>query len=218
MIRGLRFFLLFLALALAGLVSLRWGGWLRVREVKVFPTRYAPVEKLTGGILGANILRLDLKPLHREVLADPRVLAVDARVHFFRGAVVIDVRERSPVVPVGLNSGEKVWVDRDGVILEPAAEARVVGVRAEGGRVGAEVVETAMAWERLPLLLRARLPLLDLSGDEAVAPGPPRVLFGAICQVPEKLSILIALWRAGFLEGYNLVDLRGDDMVILKRR
>ncbi len=217
MIRALRVLLLLGLLLFSSFVSLRWGGWLRVREVKIFPTRYAAVEKLTGGILGANILRLNLEPLRRAILGDPRVLGVFTRVDFFHLRVEIDVRERFPLVAVGLVSGEKVWVDREGVILEPAEEARVVGVKTQGGRVGVEVVEAALAWERLPRALRERYPLLDLSTGEAVAPGAPTILLGAICQVPEKLGILTALWGEGFLEGYGVVDLRLSDLAILRR-
>jgi hypothetical protein len=47
--------------------------------------------------------------------------------------------------------------------------------------------------------------------------GTPTAFLGAICQVPEKLGILTKLWRAGLLEGYKAVDLRPNDVVILKR-
>mgnify|MGYP000060269869 CR=1 FL=1 len=217
MIRAFRSFLL---LALATLLSfwgLRWSGCLKVQEVKIFPTRYVAVEKLTGGILGANILRLNLKPLCEAILRDSRVLGVVTRVDFFHLRVEIEVRERKALVAVGLEGGGKFWVDRDGVILEPAEEAHVVGVKAQGEKVGKEVVEAALAWERLPQALRERYPALDFSPGEAVAPGAPTLFLGAICQVPEKLSILTALWREGLLEGYGAVDLRLNDLVILKR-
>lgn len=188
-----------------------------VQEVKIFPTRYVAVEKLTGAILGANILRLDLEPLRREILGDPGVLGVVTRVNFFYCRVEIEVRERTPLLAVELENGEKVWVDREGVILEGAEEASVVGVRPEAGKVGKDVVEAALSWERLPMGLRARYPKLDLSRGEVRAPGAPTVIFGAICQVPEKLGILTRLWREGLLEGYQVVDLRADDVVILRR-
>ncbi len=203
-------------LLVLGLVSFRWGGWLKVREVKILPTRYVAVEKLTGEVLGDNILRLDLTSLRREIVGDSRVLGLVARVNFFLGRVELEVRERSPVARVKLSTGKAVWVDREGVILEPAGEAAVVA-QAQGNRVAGEVVEAALAWERLPRALRERYPLLDLSGEEALAPGHPSLRLGAICQVPAKLGILTTLWRAGLLEGYELVDLRGDDFVILKR-
>lgn len=217
MTKALRALLLLLLLFISGLVSFRWGGWLRVREIKIFPTRYVAVEKLTGKVLGANILRLNLEPVRGAILADPRVLGVVTRVDFFGLRVEIEVRERSPLVAVGLISGEKVWVDREGVILEPAEDARVVGVKAQGDRLNVEVVEAALAWERLPRALRERYPLLDLAAGEAVAPGAPTVLLGAICQVPKKLGILTALWREGLLEGYGVVDLRLSDLAILKK-
>lgn len=217
MIRALRAFLLFFLFLCLGIVILRWGGWLRVQEIRIFPTRYVAVEKLTGGVLGANILRLNLEPLRQEILADPRVLGVVTRVAFFHLRVEIEVRERSPIVAVGLENGEKFWVDRNGVILEPAEEARVVGAKATNGRVSPEVVEAALAWDRLPKALRARYLILDLSTGEAVAPGTPAILLGAICQVPKKLGILTELWREGLLEGYKVIDLRPSDLVILKR-
>lgn len=217
MIRTFRSFLAFAILSLLCLVSLRWSGLLKVQEVKIFPTRYVAVEKLTGRILGANILRLDLRPLCEAILRDSRVLAVVTRIDFFHLRVEIDVRERYALVPVGLISGEKFWVDRDGVILEPAEEVHVVGAKVQGDGVGREVVGAALAWERLPRALRERYPVLDLSTGEAVAPGTPTLLLGAICQVPEKLSILTTLWQEGLLEGYRLVDLRPSDLVILKR-
>lgn len=217
MIRVFRGFVLFFCLLVCIYVSVRWGGWLTVREVRIFPTRYVAVEKLTGLILGANILRLNLEPLCREILSDPRVLGVVTRVSFFYGRVEIEVRERSPVLAVELQGGKKVWVDRDGIILEEAAEARAVGVFLIEGRVPKEVVEAGLAWERLPVSLRERFSRLDFSSGEAVALGAPTAFLGAICQVPEKLGILTKLWRAGLLEGYETVDLRPKDVVILKR-
>ncbi len=217
MIRAFRSFLVFALLSLFCLIFLRWSGLLKVQEVKIYPTRYVAVDKLTGRILGANILRLDLKPLCEAILRDPRVLHVVTRIDFFHLRVEIDVRERYALVPVGLISGEKFWVDRDGVILELAEEAHVVGAKAQGEGVGREVVEAALAWERLPRALRERYPVLDLSSGEAVAPGAPALLLGAICQVPEKLGILTTLWQEGLLEGYGFVDLRLRDLVILKR-
>lgn len=218
MIRIIRGFLLsFLALFL-GFVVLRWGGWLTVQAVKISPTRYVAVEKLTGPILGANILRLTLEPLRQEILADPRVLAVVSRVNFFALRVEIEVRERTPLLAVELTNGEKVWVDQEGVILEEAKEASVVGVQAEGGRVGKDVVEAGLSWERLPSGLRARYPKLDLSAGSARAPGSPTIIFGIICHIPQKLGILTALWQEGWLAEYQFVDLRANDVVILKRR
>jgi len=217
LIQVLRGLVLFLCLLVCGYVSVRWGGFLTVREVRIFPTRYVAVEKLTGGILGANILRLNLEPLCREIQSDPRVLGIVTRVCFFYGRVEIEVRERSPVLAVELQGGKKVWVDREGVILEEAQGARIGGVFLVEGRVPGEVVEAGLAWERLPALLRERYPKLDFSSGEGVALGTPTVFLGAICQVPEKLGILPELWRAGLLEGYTAVDLRPNDVVILKR-
>lgn len=216
MIRGIRAFSLFCVAFVLVFVVLRWGGFLRVREVVVFPTRYVAVEKLTGEIIGANILRLDLRPLCQAISADPRVLRVEVRVSFFLGRVKVEVRERSPAVAVRLTTGETVWVDREGVILAPAERGEVVA-KAIGARVREEVVEAALSWERLPRALRERFSFLDLSGEEAVAPGHPTVLFGEICQVPNKLGILTELWQEGLVEGYEVVDLRHAGMVILKR-
>lgn len=217
MIRIVRGFLLFLLALSCGVVALRWGGWLTVQEVKIFPARYVAVEKLTGAILGSNIVRLNLEPLRQKILGDPRVLGVVTRVDFFSLRVEIEVRERTPLLAVELENGEKVWIDREGVMLEGAEEASVVGVRLEGGKVGRDVVEAALSWQRLPLGLRARYPKLDLSFGEAKAPGSPTLVFGKICQIPKKLDILTALWREGLLEGYQVVDLRANDVVILKR-
>lgn len=217
MIRVVRLFLILGISLLLSVVALRWGGWLKVCEVRILPTRYVAVKKLTGEVLGANILRLNLEPLRQAILADPRVLGLVTRIDFFHFRVHIEVRERLPLVAVELKSGEKMWVDREGVILEPAEEAQVVGVRAEENRVAPEVVEAALAWARLPSTLRKRYPVLDLSQDQVIAPGLPTILFGAICQVPEKLSMLTTLWREGLLEGFEVVDLRANDVVILKR-
>lgn len=218
MIRALRIPVLFLLPLICSFVGLRWSGALRVREVRIHPTRYVAVEKLTGEILGANILRLDLEPLRQRLLADPRVLGVVIRVNIFCLRVEIEVRERSPLVAVVLQDGRKVWVDQEGVILEEAEEGWVRGVAAEEGRVSQEVVEAALAWMRLPLGIREKYPVLDVSQGEAVAPGTPALLFGAICQVPKKLGILKELWRAGLLDGYSVVDMRFGDLVILKKR
>lgn len=217
MIKFLRLLVLVLLVLLLAGTAFRWGGWLRVREVRVNPARYVAVEKLTGRFLGANILRLDLRPLWTELARDSRVLGAQARLNFFRLRLEIEIRERSPLVALEIVGQGSFWVDREGVILEPAAGARVRAKAVAPGRVAPELVETALAWERLPRALAERFPVLDLTGQEAVAPGPPVLLLGAICQVPEKLGILSALWREGLLEGQALVDLRFRDIVVLKR-
>ncbi len=217
MTKFLRVLLLVLLFLVAAGTALRWGGWLRVQEVRVNPTRYVSAEKLTGRLLGANILRLDLKPLWAEIFADRRVLGAQARVNFFYLRLELEIRERLPLVAVEVLGRDHVWVDREGVVLEPAESARVRAREIFPGQVAPEVVEAALAWERLPRALAQRFPLLDLTGQEAVAPGPPLLRLGTICQVPEKLGILVALWRKGLLEGQALVDLRFHDVVVLKR-
>lgn len=212
-LRGLSLIALCLVLVF---VALRWGGWLRVREVRVNPTRYVSPEKLTGKLLGANILRLDFKPLWAEIFSDQRVVGARARVNFFCLRVELEIRERSPLVALEIPGRGYVWVDREGVMLEPAQGARVRALESAPGRVDREAVEAALAWERLPRALAQMFPVLDLTGGEAMAPGPPLLLLGAICQVPEKLGILVALWRRGLLDGYSIVDLRPRDVVVLK--
>lgn len=217
MIRFFRALILALLTLVVAVTALRWGGWLRVREVRVNPTRYVAPEKLTGRFLGANILRLDLKPLWAELSADRRILGVQARLNFFRLRLELEVRERRPRTALEIPGRGSVWVDGEGVVLEAAESARVRAWEVAPGQVSTEAVEAALAWERLPQALAQRLGLLDLTAPEAMAPGPPLVLLGAICQVPEKLGILVALWREGLLEGQAVVDMRFRDVVVLRR-
>lgn len=217
MIRVLRLLLLGAAILVATATGLRWSGALRVQEVRANPTRYVSWEKLTGQVLGANILRLDLEPLWRELMQDPRVVGVRARRNLFCLCLELEVRERTPLVALEISGAGFVWVDREGVVLEPAAAARTRARPIAPGRVEAAVVAAALAWERLPRVLAERFPVLDLTGAEAVAPGPPLLRLGPICQVPEKLSILVALWREGLLEGCSEADLRPHEVVVLKR-
>lgn len=217
MIKFFRYPVLALFVLVLAVTAVRWGGWLRVREVRVNPTRYVVPEKLTGRFLGANILRLDLRPLWTELSADQRILGVQARVNFFRLRLELEVRERMPLVALEIPGRGSVWVDRDGVVLARAESARVRVPEVAAGRVSVEAVDAALAWERLPQALAQRFPILDLTAQEAMVPGSPTLLLGAICQVPEKLGILVALWREGLLEGKALVDLRFSDMVVLKR-
>ncbi|MFN3287285.1 MAG: hypothetical protein ACK40H_02460, partial [Sphingomonadaceae bacterium] len=147
MIKYVRILILVLLTFVVAVTALRWGGWLRVREVRVNPTRYVAPEKLTGRFLGANILRLDLRPLWTELSADQRILGVQARVNFFCLCLELEVRERVPLVALEISGRGSVWVDRDGVVLEPAEGARARAVEVAPGRVSAEDVEAALAWE-----------------------------------------------------------------------
>jgi len=83
----------------------------------VNPARYVAVEKLTGRFLGANILRLDLRPLWTELAQDSRVLGAQARLNFFRLRLEIEIRERSPLVALEIVGQGSFCTDREGVIL-----------------------------------------------------------------------------------------------------
>lgn len=209
------------SLFLVLLAVVRWGGWWRVDEVWVSPTRYVPAEQLTGILLGANVLRLQTGVVREQVARDPRVLAVKIRVRPLARRVEVEIKERERVVQVGLQSGAAVWVDPEGVILEPAPAPLVVGARSEGGRVSPEVVQAAHAVARLSLALRDSLRALDISDPTqvtATGEGFPTLLLGESSQLGDRLAILEALWERGLLAGYATVDLRVSDEVVLKRK
>lgn len=221
MIRAVRVGCLVGALLIVTFAAIRWGGWWRVEEVWVSPARYVASEQLTGILLGANVLRLQTSGLRDQIARDPRVAAVSIRPRPLLKRVDVVIKEREPAVQVRLESGQAVWVDPEGVILEPAAEARVVGVRREGPRVGPEAVHAARAVATLVPAVRERFSTFDISDPTSVVArgeGVPTVFLGEIGQLGDRLAILAALWERGLLEGYATVDLRVGDEVVLKRK
>ncbi len=221
MIRAVRVGCLAGALLIFAFAAIRWGEWWRVEEVWVSPARYVAPEQLTGILLGANVLRLQTGGLRDQIARDPRVAAVSIRPRPLLKRVDVVIKEREPAVQVRLESGQAVWVDPEGVILEPATEARVVGVRREGPRVGPEAVQAAQAVAGLAPAVRERFSTFDISDPTSVVArgeGVPTVFLGEIGPLGDRLAILAALWERGLLEGYATVDLRVGDEVVLKRK
>ncbi len=209
------------SLFLVLLAVLRWGGWWRVGEVWVSPARYVPAEQLTGTLLGANVLRLQMGEVREQLGRDPRVLAVRIRVRPLARRVEVEIKERERAVQVGLQGGAAVWVDAEGVVLEPASDPLVVGARREGDRVPPEVVGAARTVGRLSPALRERFPVFDVSDPTQVTArgeGAPNLLLGEIGQLGDRLAILEVLWERGLLAGYATVDFRVGDEVVLKRK
>lgn len=201
--------------------TLRWGDWWRVEEVWVSPTRYFAAEQLTGILLGANVLRLQTGGIHGRIRDDPRVLEATIRVRPLRKRVEVEIKEREPAVQVQLRGGATVWVDAEGVILEPGTTPAVVGAAREGDRVSSEAVAAARAVARLSSGVRQRLPMFDISDPANVVArgdGSPTVLLGEIGQLGDRLAILEELWERGLLAEYATVDVRVRDEVILKRK
>lgn len=221
MIRVTRIGCVVCALFLVLLAILRWGGWWRVGEVWVSSTRYVSAEQLTGILLGANVLRLQTGEVREQVVRDPRVLAVKIRVRPLARRVEVEIKERERAVQVRLQSGAAVWVDADGVILEPAPAPLVVGARREGDRVPPEVVQAARAVARVSPALREWFGVFDISDPTqvtAAGEGFPTLLLGEIGQLGDRLAILEVLWERGLLAGYATVDFRVSDEVVLKRK
>ncbi|MBC7093403.1 FtsQ-type POTRA domain-containing protein [Candidatus Bipolaricaulota bacterium] len=221
MIRAFRAGCLALVLAVLLVATLRWGGWWRIREVRVPETRYFTTEQLTEILLGANVLRLDIRGVRDVVRRDPRVQEVRIRVRPIWQRVEVDIREREPVAQVRLKQGQAVWVDAEGVILGVAPEAALVGIVPEGPRVRPEAVAAALSIARLDPELRASFPVFDASDPDCVVAkgaGGPTLLLGAIGQLGDKLAILEGLWDMDGLAKYAAVDLRWGDQVILTRR
>lgn len=192
-----------------------------MEEVWVSPTRYVAAEQLTGILLGANVLRLQTGGIVDWVQGDGRVLDVAIRVRPLRKRVEVAIKERERAVQVQLVGGAVVWVDGEGVILEPGTAPSVVGVPVVGDRVPAEAVEAAHAVARLDPAVRDRFPTFDISDPTNVlAKGDrsPTLLLGEIGRLRDRLAILEELWKRGLLAEYATVDLRVSDEVILKRK
>lgn len=209
------------ALLILLFASFRWGGWWRVEEVWVSSTRYVAAEQLTGILLGANVLRLQTGGIRDWIRCDPRVLEAKIRVRPLRKRVEVEIKEREPAVEVRLGGGEAVWVDAEGVILEPGTAPAVVGVPRVGERVALEAVRAARAVAQLPPAVRERFPTFDVSDPTDViakGDGAPTLLLGEISQLGDRLAILEELWERGLLAEYATVDLRVGDEVILKRK
>ena len=192
-----------------------------MREVRIPATRYLATEKLTGFLLGANVLRLELRALHSAIRGDIRVLKAEIRVRPLAQRVELMIVERTPEVIVGLRDGPAVWVDAQGVILEPAERAWLVGAVAETGRVPGAYVNAARTLGELDPVWRARYPVVDASDPrEVVARGKdaPTLILGPIGQLGSRLAILRLLWEREGLGRYAVVDFRLEDELILKRK
>lgn len=221
MIRAARLGCVVCSLFIMVVASFRWGGWWQVDEVWVSSTRYIASEQLTGILLGANVLRLQTGGIRDRIRRDPRVLEVMIRVRLLRKRVEVEIKEREPAVEVRLRAGEAVWVDAEGVILEPGTVPAVVGVPRAGERVAVDAVQAAHAVDQLSPALRERFPTFDVSDPTNViakGDGSPTLLLGEISQLGERVAILEELWERGLLAEYATVDLRMGDEVILKRK
>ncbi len=221
MIRAARLLALALAFSIVSLSVLRWGGWWRVAEVRLSPTRYVALEQLTGFLLGANVLRLELRALHSAIQGDLRVLKAKIRLYPLARRVDVMIEERKPVVAVGLRDGRAFWVDAEGVLLEPAEQASLVGLMASEGRVAPEAVQAALALARWDVPWRPLYPTFDASDPQQViarSRDGPTLLLGSIGQLADRLAILRMLWEPENLGTYAVVDLRGEDEVVLKRK
>lgn len=133
----------------------------------------------------------------------------------------MEIKEREPAVQVRLQGGAAVWVDAEGVILEPGSAPAVVGASLAGERVAPEAVHAARAVARLDPAVRGRFPTFDISDPtNVIAKGDrsPTLLLGEIGQLGGRLAILEELWKQGLLAEYATVDFRVSDEVILKRR
>jgi cell division septal protein FtsQ len=200
--------------------ALRWGGWWRVGEVWVSSSRYVAAEQLTGILLGANVLRLQTRGIADWIQRDPRVLDVTIRVRPLGKRVEVEIKEREPAVQVQLQGGATVWVDAEGVILEPGTTPVVVGASRDGARVSPEAVQAAWAVARLDPTVRERFPTFDISDPtNVIAKGDrsPTLFLGEIGQLGDRLAILEELWKRGLLAECATVDFRVSDEVILKR-
>ncbi len=220
--KGCRLLCLAVALTLLGLAILRWGGWIRVDGVRVVGVQHLSsqyVSQLTQFVLGANMLRLDLRGVRDRAIRDPWV--EDARVarSIVSRVVSIEIREREPVGRVQLEGGRTVWIDAQGVVLGAAEHAVLVGVRAVGGRVSPEVANAACALASWDHTLLEKFPSFDASDLDCVVArgeGMPEVLCGPIGELPSALATLGQVARVKDLSAFRQADLRWGSEVILK--
>lgn len=204
---------------------LRWGEIFRVEGVRVVGVQHLSsqyVAQLTQIVLGANMLRLDLRGVRDEACRDPWVRDARVKRSFLSRTVEIRIAEREPVGRVQLEGGRTVWVDSEGVVLGAAAEeAALHGVRLKDGRVPTEAVSALRHLDRTSTALRSTFPHFDASDPDCVVargPGRPQVLCGPIGTLPTALATLERLVEAPQveLEVYGRVDLRWGSRVILK--
>jgi len=213
--------LLLIAL-LIGFAILRWGPWIRVDGVRVRGVHHLSsqyVSQLTRIVLGANMLRLDLRGVRDLTIRDPWVADAQVKRDFLSRVVTIEIREREPVGRVQLEGGRTVWIDAEGVVLGPAQEAVLGGVRASRGRVTSEVAAAAAALEAWDEVLLDGFSSFDASDPDCVVAhgvSMPTVLCGPIGELPSALATLGQLSRVKDLSDYREVDLRWGSEVILK--
>ncbi len=229
MTRSVRILCLFLVFLLVSYAVLRWGGWWRVSHVVVLGAhRLAPesLTELTQIVQSANMLRLDIKGVRDRAEEDRWIKEVQVDCDYLSRTVVIYITEREPVARVGLEGGTAVWVDAEGVLLEPAEGAILVGIRPRAGRVAPEAVVAAQALEAFDSEFISLFPHFDASDPTAVTAQcdcGTVVRFGPIGTLAQKLPILEELCRLHVqgkidLTAYAEVDLQWDGKIVLKPR
>ncbi len=230
MIRFLRLASLVSVAILLGYTAVRWGGLWRVERVEILGANQlsaSTLTKLSQSVKGANILRLDLEGIKDRVEGERWVKRARIKVDFFARAVVIHITERKPVARIGFEGGTAVWVDDEGVALQPADSAVLCGVEPTSGPLPREVVAAAKALEKLDPDFLTLFPCFDASDpDDVVAKssgGTTVIRCGPIGNLTRKVAILNELWRERGranldLTAYAEVDLRWDDEVVLKPR
>lgn len=226
---ALRFACLALALLLLGGGAIRWGGWWRVVEVKVTGDHHLPPKlraQLTHIVSSANILRLDLRGFRDRILSLPWVREVQLGVDPVGRRIRIYVWEREPVGRVAYEGGTEVWVDDEGVVVGQADQAWLVVAPGQGGWVSLEVAQAAEAVEGVDPALLSLIAPINATDPQAVVAEPPlgpRIRFGPIGNLPQRLAILEELWEEQLAGRFNFssyaeVDLRWEGQVILKPR
>jgi len=220
--KGIRRASLLVIALLIGFTILRWSPWIRVDGVRVQGVHHLSsqyVSQLTRIVLGANMLRLDLRGVRDLAIRNPWVADAQVKRDFLSRVVTIEIREREPVGRVQLEGGRTVWIDAEGVVLGPAQNAVLSGAQAARGRVSPEVTEAAVALEAWDDTLLDRFSSFDVSDPNCVvAQGAsmPTVLCGPIGELPRALATLGQLSRAKDLSDFREVDLRWGSEVILK--
>jgi cell division protein FtsQ len=200
------------------LVAVASTPLLGARSVEVTGAGPATAEAVRTSVepvaLGRPLMRLDLAAVEAAALsASASIGAVDVS-RDLRGRVVVVVEPREPVVAwLDRSSGQRGWVDADGVLFKPGAgpeagvPALVVDASLDRSERRAARESAARVVAALPEALRSQVRSVQVRSldDLRLRLSGDRVLrFGSAAEIERKSAVALALLKAAPARGYDV--------------
>jgi cell division protein FtsQ len=200
------------------LVALASTPLVSARSVQVTGAGPATADAVRASVedvaLGRPLMRLDLEAVEAAAFASSASIGAVEVSRDLRGRVVVAIEPRRPVVAwIDRGSGQRGWVDAEGVLFKPGAgpeagvPALVVDASLDRSERRAARESAANVVAALPEALRTQVRSvqvrslddlrLRLSGDRLLR-------FGSATEIDRKAAVALALLEAAPARGYDV--------------